>query len=206
MKRRSPLLLIILTIALASNMLGWLLWGWSSSGAQRAGTQSSEAVTPAVYTPAHETAWDAVRDFFNRRPTPVQPIAFTHAAHLAKNISCVACHPGVNKGPVAGLPSTNTCMVCHAMIATDRPEIHKVAAYAARGEDIPWQRVYGFNASAHVKFNHAPHIRAAVECAACHGDLSKQTVAVRAVRHTMGFCLDCHKEKKAPVDCIVCHY
>jgi len=92
------------------------------------------------------------------------------------------------------------------MIAADRVEIKKVAAYMARGEDIPWQRVYSFGPTAHVKFNHAPHVRAKVECANCHGDMRRQTVATRAVNLTMGYCINCHKQRKASVDCTTCHY
>ena len=39
-----------------------------------------------------------------------------------------------------------------------------------RAIEIPWQRVYGFTREAHVRFNHAPHIRASVDCSTCHGD------------------------------------
>jgi hypothetical protein len=97
-------------------------------------------------------------------------------------------------------------MTCHIAIDTDHPEIKKIADYQAKGQDIPWQRVYEFEPTAHVKFNHAPHIAAGVDCATCHGDMTKQTVARRAVNHTMGFCIQCHQQKQAPLDCITCHY
>ena len=42
-----------------------------------------------------------------------------------------------------------------------------------KGIDLAWQRVYGFTREAHVRFNHAPHIRAKVECATCHGDIAQ---------------------------------
>jgi hypothetical protein len=149
----------------------------------------------------------AVREFFGIRPKPVQPIQFTHKVHLTTaGLQCVYCHVGVDHGPDAAIPDVNFCMTCHIAIATERPEIKKLTAYQARGEDIPWQRVYGFEPSAHVKFNHAPHIRAGVDCATCHGDMTKQTVAERAVNHTMGFCITCHEEKKAPIDCVTCHF
>jgi hypothetical protein len=159
-----------------------------------------------VFTPAHRTVLGAVAEFFGRRPTPVQPIAYTHKVHLANGLMCTDCHVGVDQGPDARIPSVNFCMTCHRVIATDKPEIQKLAAYLARGEDVPWQRVYGFQPSAHVKFNHAPHIRAGVDCATCHGDMTKRTVAVREVDHTMGFCLDCHRQKNASTDCVTCHY
>ena len=74
------------------------------------------------------------------------------------------CHESVEKGPSAGIPSVKTCMICHDSIATDRPLIQKVDRLLKRNVDMPWQRVYGFTPEAHVRFNHAPHIRAKVEC------------------------------------------
>jgi hypothetical protein len=149
---------------------------------------------------------DAVRDFFDVHRTPVQPIAYSHKIHLANGMDCTNCHANVAKGPIAGIPSVQLCMTCHQVIATDKPEIKKMAAYLARGEDIPWQRVYDYSPTAHVKFNHAPHIRAGVDCKTCHGDMTQRTVAVRTVNMNMGFCLNCHKLKQAPVDCTTCHF
>ena len=177
----------------------------SQSGAQRAGEHARARVSP-VFTPAHRSVLDAVRDFFNRRPAPVQPIAYTHKVHLAKGMQCTDCHTAVETGPVASIPRVEVCMTCHQTIATDKPEIKKLAAYQQRGEDIPWQRVYAYSPTVHVKFNHAPHIRAGVECKMCHGDMTRQTVAVRAVDLNMGYCLNCHRQKQASVDCITCHY
>jgi hypothetical protein len=159
-----------------------------------------------IFTPAHPSVKAAVLDFFEIRPDPVQPIAFTHKVHLANNLACPICHSGVTQGPQAGIPSAKFCMACHMVIAADKPEVKRLAAYFERGEDVPWQRVYGYSASAHVRFNHAPHIRAGVECAKCHGDVAEQTVAVKAVNLTMGYCVACHQEQKAPLDCQTCHY
>ena len=159
-----------------------------------------------VFTPAHRTLGDAARAFLAIRPEAVQPIPFPHKTHIAKKAECIDCHESVEKGPIAGIPGVKTCMICHSQIATDRPLIKQVAAYSDKGIEIPWQRVYGFTHEAHVRFNHAPHIRAHVECAACHGDLAKQTVAERVVDHTMGFCVNCHLAKKASKDCLTCHY
>jgi hypothetical protein len=76
----------------------------------------------------------------------------------------------------------------------------------SRGEEIPWARVYDYSPSAHLRFNHAPHIRAGVTCANCHGDVAQQTVAERVVDLTMGYCIDCHQERQASVDCLTCHF
>jgi hypothetical protein len=164
-------------------------------------------VTSGTFTPAHPDAYAAIKDFLDIHPEhPVQPIAYTHQVHLAKGLPCTFCHVGVDQGPEARIPGVNVCMSCHQTIATDRPEIKKIAAYKARGEEIPWVRVYNYSDSAHVQFNHAPHIRAGVDCATCHSDLTKQTTAERKVNLNMGFCLNCHTKKKVSVDCETCHY
>jgi hypothetical protein len=159
-----------------------------------------------VYTPARATFGQAARDYFNIRPTAQQPIPFPHKTHIAKKAVCTDCHETVEKGPIAGIPSVKTCMICHDAIATERPIIKQLAEYQQKGVDIPWQRVYGFPHESHVRFNHAPHIRAGVDCATCHGDVGQGTVAERAVDHTMGFCVNCHREKQASNDCLTCHF
>jgi hypothetical protein len=160
-----------------------------------------------VFTTARPTFAAAVNDFFHRRPDAVQPIEFPHNVHVANEIGCTDyCHEGAATGPRAGLPSVNTCMICHAAIATDRPRIQQITKMQAEGRDLAWQRVYGYPAAAHVRFNHAPHIRRKVECATCHGVIAEQTVAQRNVDLTMGFCVNCHTENQASVDCLTCHF
>jgi len=170
------------------------------------GSSPPPQVSSSVFTPAHRTTADAARDFFAIRPAAVQPIPFPHKTHIAKKAVCADCHESADKGPIAGIPSVKTCMICHSQIATDKPLIKQVTGYADKGVEIPWQRVYGFTREAHVRFNHAPHIRASVDCKTCHGDLAAMTVAERAVDHSMGFCVNCHKQKSASNDCLTCHY
>ena len=199
-KRTQAGILLLLSVA------AWLLLERALPANGEFADSSSPRRTSAVFTPAHRTVLDALREYFNRYPVPEQPIAFTHKVHLANQMQCTDCHMGVDQGPDARIPGVNVCMTCHSVIATDKPEIKKVAAYAARGEDVPWQRVYWFYPSAHVRFNHAPHIRAEVACSKCHGDMTLQTVAVRSVDLTMGYCVQCHREKKVSTDCITCHF
>jgi len=162
---------------------------------------------PDVYTVAHGSIGEAVNDFFGIRPKPVQPIEFPHKTHIEKGVTCTDyCHEAVTKGPIAGLPSVSICMTCHSAIATDRPLIKQIAALEEKGIDLNWQRVYGYTHQAHVRFNHAPHIRANVECSTCHGDIAHQTVAQRNVDLHMGFCVSCHREKNAPNECVTCHF
>jgi cytochrome c7-like protein len=173
--------------------------------ASACGSQPAQ-VSSSVFTPARPTIGEAAREFFWIRPTARQPIPFPHKTHIEKKAECIDCHESVEKGPIAGIPGVKTCMICHSQIATDRPLIKQVTAYSEKGIEIPWQRVYGFTHEAHVRFNHAPHVRAKVDCATCHGDLVKQTVAERVIDHNMGFCVNCHKQKNASNDCLTCHY
>ena len=161
-----------------------------------------------TFTTAHASFGDAARHFLSIKPRPQQPIEFPHKIHTDDiGLFCENCHLGVMKGARAGLPSINICMSCHEEIGeAGDPRIQALRATAKRGEDIAWQRVYGFVEESHVRFNHAPHIRAKVECATCHGDLTQMTVAQRVVNHTMGFCINCHKQKGASNDCLTCHY
>ena len=159
-----------------------------------------------IFTPEHPTITDAVKEFVGWHATPVQPIAFPHNKHIANGIACITCHIGVNKGALAGLPNIKLCMECHESFATDRPEVQKLTTYYNSGLDISWQRVYGFAPSAHVKFNHSPHIRAGVDCSRCHGDVANMLVAVRSVNINMGFCTGCHRAKQVSTDCVTCHF
>jgi hypothetical protein len=169
-------------------------------------TASGQLANDAI-SPAHSTLGGAANDFFAVKAAPQQPIEFPHNIHIEKGLACTEyCHESVTKGPRAGLPSVNTCLICHAAIATDRPRIQQITQMADKGIDLSWQRVFGYAATAHVRFNHAPHIRANVECATCHGDIAHQTVAQRNVDLHMGYCVNCHRQKKAPNDCLTCHY
>lgn len=135
-----------------------------------------------------------------------QPINYSHKVHIERGLKCLDCHISADVSARATLPSVSKCMLCHAKIATDKPEIKKVAAYAAARREIPWQRIYGFDTSASVKFQHAPHIRAKVDCSRCHGDMTQATSAQVLVKHNMGSCLNCHRQNHASEDCATCHY
>lgn len=170
-------------------------------------TGPSQGVSSGVFTPGHGSVLAAAKAYFGGYAYhPAQPIAFPHKVHLAKGLTCQLCHTGVATGPDASIPNVKFCMACHQTIDKDKPIIQKVASYYRRGEDIPWVRVYEYSPVSHLKFNHGPHIRAKVECSVCHGDMTKQTTAVRAVNLTMGRCIDCHRQRHVSVSCETCHY
>jgi len=135
-----------------------------------------------------------------------QPIAYSHKQHIALGLQCLDCHSSADVAAAATIPSVRKCMLCHAKIAATKPEIQKLAAFAASKHEVPWQRVYGFPRESMVKFQHQAHIRAKIECATCHGDMTQATTAERLVKHTMGTCVSCHRQYKASEDCATCHY
>ena len=85
-----------------------------------------------------------------------QPIQFSHKAHVEKGLPCDGCHQSVARAASAGIPTTETCMMCHQGAITDSPEEEKVRQYAEKGLQVPWQRVY--EVPAHVYFSHRRHV------------------------------------------------
>jgi hypothetical protein len=141
-------------------------------------------------------------DFSDR--SPVQPIAFSHKLHAGDNgIPCLYCHYTARRSPVAGIPAVADCRACHLFIAANAPEVKKVMAYWDRREPIPWVRVYGL--PDHVYFPHMMHLRAGLACAGCHGDVPAMERVTRKASLRMGWCLDCHRQHKASIDCWTCH-
>jgi len=139
---------------------------------------------------------------------PEQPIEYSHEIHVAAGVQCLYCHSGALRASTAGIPSVEKCMGCHAVIATDEPEVQQVASYGAQGDEIPWIPV---NVQPDfVFFSHPPHLAASLNCETCHGDVSQMGVARPALRMDMGWCLKCHleqpEEKVARLaDCVTCH-
>jgi len=139
---------------------------------------------------------------------PDQPIPFRHRVHASRGVTCLFCHPNAMRSSIAGIPSVQRCMGCHAVIATNSPRIQEVAGYFERGEPIPWVRVN--SEPDFVFFSHQPHLSAGLNCETCHGDVGHMDAAQPVVRMDMGWCLECHlrqpEEKAARLtDCLVCH-
>lgn len=104
---------------------------------------------------------------------PIQPIAFPHDRHIAKGgMDCQYCHSAARNSIHAGVPEIYTCMGCHRYVLKDSPEIKLIAAYAARGEAIPWKKVHDL--PDFVYFSHMRHVRAGVNCTECHGQVQAE--------------------------------
>lgn len=197
---RAQLILVLVAAGIFTTLI-------SCSAGHHAERKNPPYVTSGQFTTAHPNLLADAKDYFDIYPTHVpQPIAFTHKIHLQHGMRCTDCHKGAAEGPDVTIPNVSLCMTCHQVIATNKPEIKKIAAYQKKGDQILWHRVYWFYQSAHVKFRHGPHIRAKVKCATCHGNMRTQTVAVRKAGLDMHFCVSCHRLHNAPTDCTTCHF
>ena len=135
---------------------------------------------------------------------PVQPVAFSHAVHAgAYRIPCLHCHAYARTADAAGVPDMALCRECHPPIGRDRPEVKKLLGYLKEGRPVPWVKVHDL--PDHVTFPHKMHLAAGLECAACHGDVASMDRVRRVASLKMGWCLGCHKERGAEIDCVACH-
>ena len=140
-----------------------------------------------------------------RQYAPEQPIKYSHKVHAGYlGIPCQYCHTYARRGPIAGVPTVKRCMGCHDLVATDLPEVEKLAGYLEREEPIEWTKVYDLRD--HTHFYHDRHVKAGVECATCHGDVPSMETMTRVREMTMGFCVDCHRQQGAALDCVACHH
>lgn len=128
-------------------------------------------------------------------PALLQPIQFNHQVHT-KLAGCVLCHRDVESRELAGKPELFRCMLCHAYVVSNNPEVDKLRAFSQRGQPIPWIR--HTRVAPFVRFSHERHVVAGkVDCKSCHGNIAQATVPpVRPlVPISMQFCLDCHLSK-----------
>lgn len=143
---------------------------------------------------------------------PRQPVFFRHDIHAGQyKIQCQYCHYSVAISNEPGVPSMQTCMGCHLVVAghdtSSKAEISKVRKAWADRQPIEWNRIHAL--ANHVHFPHSRHIKVLGPngCSTCHGDVARMPQVFRVNNVTnMGFCVTCHLERKVNRDCTACHY
>jgi len=143
---------------------------------------------------------------------PDQPVLFSHRHHAGElRIDCRFCHAGVEQSAFAGLPSTATCLNCHAQIFTDTAMLRPVLASAKSGQPLQWTRVTRLPDFAY--FDHSVHIAKGVACIRCHGDVANLALESKQRRLDMRMCLDCHRHPAEfgvtadhLTNCTTCHH
>jgi hypothetical protein len=168
-------------------------------------------IAATAFTAATVALPQSVSVQLGNKKGPRQPILFSHQIHAGKlAMDCLYCHTGAEKSPIANLPAVGTCMGCHKIAMTDRPEVVKLSGYFERGEQVPWVEVYRL--PDHVKFNHKRHVKAGMTCQECHGPVQEMAVLYQVPSLKMGWCVSCHRQKlndpknPATMDCVACHH
>lgn len=132
--------------------------------------------------------------------SPDQPVKFSHAVHAGQNqTDCLYCHASAEYSKSAGFPGTGVCMNCHLIVRNGSQsgawEINKVIEAHENGEAIEWIRIH--NNPDHVYFNHAQHVRiGGIECQECHGEVESMDRIIQVSDLSMGWCINCHREKE----------
>lgn len=127
--------------------------------------------------------------------------AFEHRAHSIRGINCLSCHQDVARAKDTGplhLPSTETCVGCHAKPHDPRP------CNGCHGQPLTRERA-GL-ARDHLRFSHDRHVPTVKgQCVPCHaaaGDKSQPSL-----RPPMAQCFSCHAHENQwkTRDCDGCH-
>jgi cytochrome c7-like protein len=142
---------------------------------------------------------------------PRQPIFFRHDVHAGQDrIPCLYCHNTVTISSEPGIPALQTCFGCHQMIGGSTPshqaEIKKVREAWINKQPPVWTRVHAL--PGFVRFPHQRHIKVlgAESCSTCHGDVRTMPQVYQVSTLKMGWCVNCHLERKVSRDCTLCHY
>lgn len=121
-----------------------------------------------------------------------QPVPFSHKHHVGSlRLDCRHCHSAVEDSATAGMPTTETCMGCHAQIWKDAPMLEPVRQSFRDGTPIAWQRVNDL--PDFVYFDHSVHLRSGVGCVSCHGKVESMPLTVKTAPLSMEWCLECHE-------------
>ncbi|HVY62686.1 MAG TPA: cytochrome c3 family protein, partial [Planctomycetota bacterium] len=137
------------------------------------------------------------------------PTGFDHAGHGKRDLACTDCHAGAKTAAEAGMPPVTFCTDCHDPSSNVPKRIQEsieslktsLAVKAYPGPSVKGP-TYG-----DVKFDHAKHAKANVECATCHPGVATPgpTNPNPEGPLSMQQCVSCHKEKGASTDCATCH-
>jgi hypothetical protein len=175
----------------------------STAPAPAAGTMTARNLSDTSYQPTSQAALTVPANVAPH-PSPEQPIAFSHKLHVGFGLQCTHCHENPAGSNHISLPPIKTCMSCHVAVDKDKPDIKKLAGYAASRQAVPWVRIYPLTAGIH--FNHEPHLKARIQCTNCHGPVGDQPAMSELTAITsMATCISCHQAAKARKGCETCH-
>jgi hypothetical protein len=162
------------------------------------------AATPPTTAASGTQASTGAPTISNPAPAPGQPVAFSHKKHITEaKVACNDCHEPSHNGSTLVIPQATKCMQCHATIATDKPDIKRIADAAQNNQVLQWVRVY--RVPSFVTFSHKTHTSSGAQCEDCHGPVAQRDAIALEKDISMGGCISCHTQKAAPTGCDTCH-
>lgn len=164
---------------------------------------------------AHDEAWN------EDNPGLRQPIPFSHKHHAGYlQMDCQYCHSGTDVSRMAGVPSVELCMGCHAQFPAEYDQMEGIQILKEHWNEkkpIEWNQVHRL--PEHVKFRHNRHVQFGLDCQQCHGPVETMDRVyvqpdtnwkyfVPSQTLEMGWCIQCHRkeEHQASLDCMTCHH
>ncbi len=129
---------------------------------------------------------------------PDQPIPYDHELHVKQlGLDCRFCHSFVEESGHANVPTADRCWTCHQHVKTESAKLTPLRAAIDKsyegytGQPVKWVRVH--NSPDYVFFDHSAHLTRGISCVSCHGQVNEMRDVYQAKDHSMGFCLDCHR-------------
>ena len=124
--------------------------------------------------------------------SPEQPVPYSHKLHAGTmGIDCTYCHYTVTKAGFAAVPTTETCMNCHAKVKEKSEKLAPVRESYKTGNPVEWIQIHKL--PDYVYFNHRAHISAGVSCVVCHGRIDQMVEVHQVQPLNMAWCLECHR-------------
>lgn len=159
-------------------------------------------------------------------PGGAGPLDFDHRIH--GEVACAECHAGAAESRRAAdslLPDEAACARCHAVAAAPDADATAVCGrchptYRPPGEPPRFSSTAATRdarsvrnpppgvarPSPYVRFDHAAHATAGIDCVVCHARATAQDRSpAGASLPLMGDCLGCHDGRRADDSCRTCH-
>jgi len=122
------------------------------------------------------------------------------------SVSCTSCH---SRNPSEGIFSikrtTIDRVLSHFLKPEKDPKAYVSKANCLRCHSAIKKNIMP-NRDSHVVNPHPVHLEAGLNCMHCHKDLVHPRSVSTSTRPKMKDCVNCHRSKKAAIECHTCHF
>lgn len=131
-------------------------------------------------------------------------LRFSHGVHVIdQELACEMCHEDIGVADAPGMPSPDTCAICHSELDAEKEPGDRVDSLFQDGVFLTSRTV---PLQDEVHFSHLRHVEGAGACDACHASILEEGGA--DFDHPvvgMEGCMACHEERNQPNACATCH-